>query len=102
MNFIQWLNSLPNKTAIVNLPKEKEIILDIPKELQHTKILQDDIECNKCPSGSTTLWVYTKELNFTLHDGDILQADMLENFTDEELNGFMRLVGDGIIKEKAY
>lgn len=101
-NFKKWLEEQPTKTAIVKLPKDKEIVLDIPKELQHEKILEDEIPCNQCPTGSTTLWIYTKEINFTLRDGDVFMVDELDGFTEEELNGLGRLVEEGIIIPKVY
>jgi len=102
MNFKQWIDGLESKTAIVHLPEKDEIVINIPKELQHEKILEGNITCNECQTGSTTLFVYTKELSFALHDGDIFRSDMLDKFTEEELKGFSRLVDAGVIIQKVY
>ena len=102
IDFNKWLNSLPNKTAIVKLPEDKEIEIDIPKELQVEHISEDTMPCNKCPKGYTEMWVHTKELNFTLRDGDTFMSGMMDNFTEEELQGLSRLVEQGIIVERVY
>ena len=99
-NFHKWLSSQMYQTAIVILPKDEELVLDVPEDMQETHQEEKDIPCNHCPAGKTEMWVYTKNLNFTVRNGDIFEASNIGNFEEGELFELGRLVEQGVIKPR--
>ena len=95
--FAQWLLNQVEKEALVLLPKHKDLVFKVPEDRQVVNTSTKVIDCNKCPSGSTTMNVFTKEISFTIEDGTVLSPLSLEGYTDLEQETLFYLVEQDFI-----